>query len=71
MTWQPDDLVEAFNVLTERDGTAAALLGLALLAAAGPASGWGEPWRAHLRSIRSIANKDVTAAAFAVFTAPE
>ncbi|OEV07761.1 hypothetical protein AN219_31795, partial [Streptomyces nanshensis] len=51
-------------------GTAAGLLAVTLIAAVNPASGWPEPWRELLRSVRRHEASDVRAAALELATDP-
>ncbi|QPP05627.1 hypothetical protein G4Z16_03595 [Streptomyces bathyalis] len=63
-------LLPVAQELADDGGTAAGLLAVTLAAAVNPASGWAEPWRDLLRSMRRHDVPDVRAAALDLETHP-
>ena len=66
--WEPEPLLRMAGELANRAGTTAPRLALTLAAAAGPRTGWGQPWRELVESLRSHPEPVVAAAAGSLAT---
>jgi len=66
--WEPEPLLRMAGELATRAGGTAPLLALALAAAAGPRTGWDQPWLDLVESLRSHPEPAVAAAAGSVPT---